>query len=166
MTGKSKKETYEHLTHLFHEKYRTSGIALCLSLAAFAVSESWWFYSFHENVIETESYFQILLYASVVLLAPIVIFLSFYVQYRHYQGMKHMARSYYNAYKEEDTKENEGNSKNEMEKRFKEKKDEEWDDGTKFLTKADCGVTGLFWTALVNFVADLFYIVLFTPSKP
>ncbi len=155
------KNRFEDLTHLFHEKYRASGIALCLSLAALAVSESWWFYSFHKDILQTESLLQKLAYYFVVIAALFVILLSFYVQYQHYQGMKHMARSYYHAYKEVETKESAENSKME-----RVEKDKEWEKGKIFLSSADCGVKCLVWTALVNFIAALFYIILFTPDLP
>ena len=65
-------------THHFHERYRASGIALCISLAALATSESWWFYRFLNDILQSENCLQQIFYLLVMVSAVIVIFLSFY----------------------------------------------------------------------------------------
>ncbi len=102
----------EDLTHHFHSEYRKSGIAICVSLAALATSESWWLYGkpfkwVRENMVSCAG----LLWVGTTLSALAIIFLSFYVQYRHYFGMKYEAQGMYQRWQgtkaEADKKHNE-----------------------------------------------------------
>lgn len=146
MTDDSGAEVLD-LTHRFHEKYRTTGIALCVSLAALAASESWWFYGLLNTVINSQDSCQKILYGLVLLTALAVLFLSFYIQYMHYLGMRNMARHYALT----------------MEGKIEEAP-KHWTDGNKIFSCADTWVTCAMWIALVNFIAVLLYITLFRPG--
>lgn len=136
------------LTHRFHEKYRASGIALCVSLAALAASESWWFYGFLNEVIKSQDSCQKILYGLVLLTALVALFLSFYIQYMHYLGMWNMARNYALL----------------VEKPSSEEAAKHWTGGNKIFSRADTWVTRVMWIALINFLAVIVYIIIFRPG--
>jgi hypothetical protein len=148
----------EELTHQFHEKYRTSGIALCISLATLASAEGWWFYTLLiKDVINTGSSLQIILCSTVIITAIIIIFSSFLFQFLHYYGMKHMARSFFHAYKvyfrERKDEESKKNTRN------------EWESAQKYFTAADAVIN---WpinvSTMVNFITVIVYVLLYQPN--
>jgi hypothetical protein len=157
MTDISELEKLEDLTHQFHEKYRTSGIALCISLATLASAEGGWFYTlFIKDVKNTSSSLQIIL-CSTVIISAIILFLSaFLFQFLNYYGMKHMARSFFHAYKfyvKENNKESKINT------------NKEWKSAQKYFIAADEVIN---WpiniSTTVNFITAIVYIVLYQPN--
>jgi len=160
MTDNSELDKLEDLTHQFHEKYRTSGIALCISLATLASAEGWWFYTlFTKDVKNTCSSSQIILCSTVIISAIILILSSFLFQFLHYYGMKHMARSFFHAYKFNfrDRERKDEDSKRNAEK--------EWESAQKYFTAADEVIN---WpinvSTTVNFITAIVYIVLYQPN--
>ena len=139
-------EKLEELVHHFHSEYRKSGISLCISLAAFAVSESWWFYGFNANFKATSFSCQWVLWSLTVITALVILFGSFYIQRQHYFGMRNEARSLYQKF--------EGNDG----KFFH-------DQATEFFNVADRCVNRICIIAIFNFVFALIYIICFMPSK-
>ncbi len=158
MTDNSKSDKLEDLTHQFHEKYRTSGIALCISLATLASAEGLWFYTlFIKDVKNSCSSSQIILCSIVIISAIILILSSFVFQFLHYYGMKHMARSFFYAYKFNFSEPKDENSKRSAE--------EEWKSAQQYFTAADEVIN---WpinaSTIVNFITAIGYIVLYQPN--
>jgi hypothetical protein len=156
MTVNSELHKYGDLTHEFHEKYRTTGIALCISLAAVASAEGWWFYGFLKDVKNTCALLQILLYFIAISSAGCIFVSSFVLQFRHYDGMKHMARSYYNLYKLIESEEQE-------KRKWDEDRKKEWDNATGYFDKADKVIIWLKRLAIINFSSAILYIILYQP---
>jgi len=78
--------------HRFFDHYRTWGLALCLSLATYAASESWWLYG-HTSKLDVASC-QYMLGLLLHISAALIFFLSFAVQFLHYQGAMWRARAW------------------------------------------------------------------------
>src|SRR3990172_1353780 len=155
MTDNSELYKYADLTHEFHEKYRTTGIALCIALAAVASAEGWWFYGFLKDIKNTCDLLQILLYFIVIVSAGCVFVSSFVLQFQHYDGMKHMARSYYNLYKFIESKGHE--------KKWDEDREKEWGKATGYFDKADRVIIWLKRLVIINFSSAILYIILYQP---
>ncbi len=157
MADSSESGKFEELTHDYHEKYRTSGIALCISLATFASAEGWWFYSFFKNVKSASNCSQLNLWYVVIISAIILILSSFVYQFTHYHGMKHLARSFFYAYKFN----------------FSEKKDEEsntntqkqWESSQIYFKISDRIVAWpITLSAIINVIAAIIYIIVYEPN--
>ena len=159
MPDKCYSDELADLTHRFHEKYRATGIALCISIATVASGECWFFYGlFFESIKNTSNHIQVILWLSVTISAILLFGLSFILQFLHYHGMKKFSRSFFCAYKS--SMEPVDNApKQEMEK----EKVEKWDKGLEFFKKADWVVKRVQYLAIFNFIAVIFYIVLYQP---
>ena len=155
MTDNSGLNKYEDLTHQFHEKYRTTGIALSISLAAFASAEGWWFYGLLECVKRTGNLPQIILYVVAISSAVSLFVLSFILQFRHYDAMKHMARSYYNLYKFIESKE--------QEEKWDVDRKKEWSNAIGYFDKADKVIAWLKKSAIINFSSAILYLIFYQP---
>ena len=155
MADNSELFRYGDLTHDFHEKYRTTGIALGISLAAIASAESWWFYGLLESVRNARNLLNVFLYLIVIISAVSVLVSSFILQFRHYDGMKHMARSYFNLYKLIENKGQDGS--------WDADRKREWDIATDHFDKADKVVVWLKRLAIANLSAAILYMVLYHP---
>ena len=81
MIDNSESDKFADFTHQFHEKYRASGIALCISLAAVASAESWWFYGLFKDVKNACNPYQILLWY-IVIISAVLLFASSFVRKR------------------------------------------------------------------------------------
>ena len=176
MTNNSESNTLADLTHQYHDKYRSAGIALCISLATVASTEGLWFYSFFSKVASKCDMTEILIYDIAVISAILLFGFSFVLQFLNYDGVKHMANSFLNAYKIsaskdkalEENKEEVATPRCESLEKFKES---EWVSARNYFNKADTIITWLKVLAIVNFSAALCYIVkyrpgLSTPSVP
>ena len=112
---------------------------------------------FINDVKKTCSRSQIILCSTVIISAIILILSSFLFQFLHYYGMKHMARSFFHAYKF-----NFRERKDEVSKRNTEK---EWESAQKYFIAADEVIN---WpiniSTTVNFITAIVYIVLYQPN--
>lgn len=146
---------FTDLTHQFHGAYRASGIALCISLATAASAEGYWFYKLLKDI--ELSTFQEKLCLLVIITALLLFAFSFCVQFLHYYGMKHMAKSFYAAYKEENE-----SSKKKL-KKWKKEKEKEWEEALCFFKKANKAVCLVMITTICNFIFAIFYLKLYRP---
>ena len=144
------------LTHQFHEKYRTSGIALCISLAAVASAESWWFYGLFKDLKNTCNTAQILLWYIVISSAVLLFASSFVLQFYHYYGMKQMAQSFFHAYKLRVSPTDETS---------RTKMDEQWKASIRHFTNADRVLKGIIFLTVINFLSAMLYIAVYQPNK-
>ena len=72
----------EEFTHQFHEKYRTTGIALCISIATVASGECWFFYGlFFKSIKSTGNHIQLILWLSATISAICLFGFSFILQF-------------------------------------------------------------------------------------
>ena len=152
MTDKSTSPKFEDLTHQFHEKYRTTGIALCISLATFASAECWVFYGLF---FKTENCLQSFLCFIVIISAISLFVSSFVLQFLNYYGIKEMAQSFFNAYKLSN------GSKDES---LQQKKEKKWSKAINYFSKADIAFTWMKWLTIINFISTFLYIVVYQPN--
>lgn len=140
-------EHQETLVHQFHAKYRESGIALCISLAALVASESWWFYGFFEQLRNKADHYQWAIWLGTMVTALTALFFSFFVQSQHYFGMRYYARFMFSIY-----------DRNKDQKLH--------DKATQFFNRADRGVELLLGVAFINLLIALSYVGFYQPQKP
>lgn len=156
MTNNLESAKFADLTHQYHDKYRTAGIALCISIATVASAEGWWFYGlFKSDVAIKCDMFQILLCYIVIISAICLFALTFVLQFLNYDGVRHMAHSFFYAYKISEKKE----------KTLKTLKEKEWKSATDYFKKADTVIKWLKVLIVINFSAAIFYIGKYLPNK-
>ena len=156
MTDKLTSPKFEDLTHQYHDKYRTTGIALCISLATFASAECWFFYGLF---LKTENSLQSF-FCSIVIISAISLFVSsFVLQFLNYYGIKEMAQSFFYAYKLSN-----GSKDESLKKEMEEKKERKWDKALNYFSNADIAFTWMKWLTIVNFIPAFFYIVRYLPN--
>lgn len=154
MPDNSNASNFEDLTHQFHEKYRTTGIALAISLATLASVECWFFYKLFLNFSDKENCIQNILWFCVIVTAICLFGFSFILQFPHYYGMKEIAQSFLRAYKFKiDPGDN--TSKNEMNDR--------WDKAIGFFRKADLVIGIIKYLAVANFITVILYFIIYKP---
>jgi hypothetical protein len=146
---------FEDLTHQFHEKYRTTGIALAISLATFASAECWFFYKLFLNFSDKENCIQNILWICVIVTAICLFGFSFILQFLHYFGMKEMAQSFFHAYKYEI---------NSSDDALKKERNDSWDKARCFFRKADWIIRVIKYLAISNFIAVILYFILYKPN--
>jgi hypothetical protein len=150
----------EEFVHFFHEGYRKSGIALCISLAALAASEGWWLYEKHWSNLAVMSSGSCALWWLSAITAILVLLVSFYVQYRHYMGMKNQARWAYSRYAAVAGFEKAYDNSPVDDAKLYHKT------ATCHLTEADRKTQWLLILALSNFTVALLFLLLLRSSQP
>jgi len=155
MTDNSESDKLADLTHHFHEKYRASGIALCISLATVASAEGLWFYNLFKDIISKCNNLQYLLCLITIISAIVLFISSFIYQFIHYHGTKHIARAFFYAYKFSERGDGDSNRN----------KEKEWIYSQTYFKIADWIIVWMITApAIVNFIAAIFYVVLYQPN--
>ncbi len=133
----------EDFVHTFHESYRKSGIALAISLATLTASESWWLYGIGIERANACICLSIVWLASLMTGISVLV-LSFYLQYRHYFGMRCQARWAYYRYAQLQGIDDAYGKKPETAAK------EYHADAVKHFDKADSAIKQLAWAAAFN----------------
>jgi len=160
-------ETIEDLSHRFHNDYRNSGIAICVSLTALAISEIYWFYDFIgtvPTVLTAATGFQIFLYSLNLFMALVIIILSFFIQSQHYYGLRLTANVYANLSTQvERLKAMMAPMPSHHEPKLTKEDIKLYKGAQKFLSRADTSMTCLLVCASINLIALIFYIACYRP---
>jgi len=154
MNEKSKSSNFEELTHQFHEKYRTTGIALAISIATLTSAECWFFYKKFLKFNDTTTCFQHILWTCIIVTSICLFASSFILQFLNYYGMKEMAQSFFRAYKFSNDPDD-ANSKKEMNVR--------WEKALSCFKIADLLIIIIMCFAVVNFIAVVVYFINYKP---
>lgn len=150
-------EFYADLTHKYHEKYRTTGIALAISLTAVASAECMVFYKFYHLFSGSESFIQDAFWIVIMTTAISIFSNSFALQFYHYYGMKELSLSFFYKHKYE-IDPDDINSKRAI--------DGSWKKARSYFKKADCCVGCLRWLVILNFLLVFLYFLVFKPTLP